>query len=1019
MSARRVGFGYTVWLVVLTVLFYAFPQQRMLFWVLIGLSGVTATLVGTWLHRPRKRLPWYLLAASLAALCAGDTYYNWIVDVSHVADPFPSYADAIYLFVPVLLAAALLGFMAARTVGRDRNALLEALLVTAALALVVWIYLVAPLLHDSDLTLTEKLASIASPVGDVVCLAALLRLLAIGGRRPASANLLVVGVLALLITDCVYSVGLMFGDWQVGGPVDLGWVVFYGAPGLAALQPSMRWLTEPMPRLPGYASKTSAFQGMMLLAVSLVGPGILLIESLRGQTPDVPLIACVSLLISLLGVAWSGGSRLQFTATLNRESALREAGARLVSATTVADVREVVRTAVARLLPPETPHLAVLAELVVTDHDADGEVGDLDREVLPPGRRPWLAGPAALLVPDLARFDRVLCCPLGVDRGMLYLGAAEEQLRLLAGSMEVLASQTGLALARIALNEEVNRAQSEAYFRTLIMHTSDVILIAAQDDTIRYASPSATTVLNLPELIGATLDTVIDPADRTRFRHMLAQARAGVGRHDGMDFTAVRGDGARVQIELDCRDLRDEPTVDGLVLTLRDVTERRKLERELTHQALHDSLTGLANRALFTDRAQHAAARAGRDGELVGVLLIDLNGFRLINEALGHTVGDQLLVGVAARLTEVLRPGDTVARLGADEFAALIEDVSHITELEEIAGRVTEALSAPFTVEGEHIGGVASVGVSTTAEARDAKELLRQADLALNVAKAAGRGQWRRYQAEVHSALVARLELRAALEQAVSGGHFVLQYQPIVDLLTDEAAGFEALVRWKHPTRGVIPPDQFINLAEETGLIVPIGHWVLEEALRSAERWNRLVPSDRPRYVSVNVSARQFRHPGFMDSVRQVLADSGVPPRALLLEITESLLLREDEQVWADMAALRQTGVRIAIDDFGTGYSSLSYLRHMPIDVLKIDKSFIDDMVHSRKQRALVAAIVQLADTLDLRVIAEGIEEPVHREMLASMGCPYGQGYLFSRPVNAAEIYGWLATRGKPANTTA
>ncbi|MDR7273586.1 putative bifunctional diguanylate cyclase/phosphodiesterase [Catenuloplanes atrovinosus] len=1013
MSARRVSVGFTVWLAVLTVLFYAFPQQKLVIWTLIGLSGAAAVVAGTRLHRPRRRLPWYLLAASLVALNTGDAYYNWLVEVAHDPDPFPSYADLIYMSVPVLLAAALLGFMAARTVGRDRNALLEALMVTAALALLAWVYLVAPFVRDSGMTINERVASISGPIGDLVCVAALARLLSTGGRRPVAANLLVLGVLSLLITDCVYAIDLVAGGWQVGGPVDVGWVVFYGAPGLAALQPSMRWLTEPMPRLPGYASRANTLQGAMLLAVSLVGPLVLLEEAIRGDLRDVPLIACVTLLISMLGVLWSTGSRTQFVATLDREFALREAGARLVSATTAAEVGEVVRSTVARLLPAEAPHAVVLTEQAVAAHDEAGEVGDLDREVSPPGRRPWLT--AGREVPELSRFEHVLCCPLGAESRMLYLGAAEDRLRLLAGSMEVLASQTGLALARITLTEEVHRAQSEAYFRTLVLHASDVIMIVNSDDTIRYASPSAHTVLDAPDLVGASLETVIDLADRTRFRHMLAQARAGVGRHDGMDFTAVRGDGDRLQIEVDCRDMRDEPTVGGVVLTLRDVTERRKLERELTHQALHDSLTGLANRVLFTDRAQHAAARAGRDGTLVGVLLIDLNGFRMINEALGHTVGDRLLVGVAERLTDVLRPGDTVARLGADEFAALIEDVSHLSELEEIAGRVTTALTAPFTIEGEQVGGVASVGVATTAEARDANELLRQADLALNVAKAAGRGQWRRYQAEVHSALVARLELRAALEQAVSGGHFVLQYQPIVDLLTDEAAGFEALVRWRHPTRGVIPPDQFINLAEETGLIVQIGHWVLEEALRSAERWNRLVPSDRPRYVSVNVSARQFRNPGFMDSVRQVLAESGVPPRALLLEITESLLLRDDEQVWADLAALRQTGVRIAIDDFGTGYSSLSYLRHMPIDVLKIDKSFIDDMVHSRKQRALVSAIVQLADTLDLRVIAEGIEEPVHREMLASMGCPYGQGYLFSRPVNAADIYGWLASRTKAA----
>jgi EAL domain-containing protein (putative c-di-GMP-specific phosphodiesterase class I) len=240
--------------------------------------------------------------------------------------------------------------------------------------------------------------------------------------------------------------------------------------------------------------------------------------------------------------------------------------------------------------------------------------------------------------------------------------------------------------------------------------------------------------------------------------------------------------------------------------------------------------------------------------------------------------------------------------------------------------------------------------------------------------------------------MVQRMELRAALDQAVSQEQFLLQYQPIVDLATGEAVGFEALVRWRHPDRGIIPPGQFIELAEETGLIVPIGRWVLHEALATAAQWQRILPDNRPRYLSVNVSARQFRAPGFVEMVRHAVTGSGLPPQALLLEITESLLLREDERIWADLTALRQIGIRIAIDDFGTGYSSLSYLRHMPVDILKIDKSFIDDITSSAQQLALVAAIVRLADTLDLRVVAEGIENPAQRDTLARMGCPYGPG---------------------------
>jgi diguanylate cyclase (GGDEF)-like protein len=442
--------------------------------------------------------------------------------------------------------------------------------------------------------------------------------------------------------------------------------------------------------------------------------------------------------------------------------------------------------------------------------------------------------------------------------------------------------------------------------------------------------------------------------------------------------------------------------VHGLVLTLRDVTERRQLERQLTHRAFHDSLTGLANRVLFQDRVEHAVARAGRDGTVVGVLFLDLDDFKVVNDTLGHGSGDELLVAVAQRLTGVLRPHDTAARLGGDEFAALIEGATSPAEVEEVAERIVTALATQFTVDRGPVGGGVSVGVATSVEAADAEELLRHADLALYAAKAAGKGQWRRYQATLHTAIVERMELRAALEQAVAEGAFTLRYQPIVHLGSGELAGFEALVRWQHPKHGLISPDQFIDVAEESGLIVPLGSWVLEQALVDAAGWQPRPGQQRP-YVSVNVSARQFRAGGFVDVVRAALARSAVTPELLMLEITESLLLRDDHQVFADLAALHDLDVKIAIDDFGTGYSSLSYLQQFPIDVLKIDKSFIDDTPGSAKQTALVEAIIRLAGTLDLQVIAEGIEHPAQRDVLARMGCPLGQGYLFARPLTAAD----------------
>jgi EAL domain-containing protein (putative c-di-GMP-specific phosphodiesterase class I) len=303
---------------------------------------------------------------------------------------------------------------------------------------------------------------------------------------------------------------------------------------------------------------------------------------------------------------------------------------------------------------------------------------------------------------------------------------------------------------------------------------------------------------------------------------------------------------------------------------------------------------------------------------------------------------------------------------------------------------------------------VASIGITTTPEADTAAELLRQADLALYVAKGAGKNRWRRYQSHLHGAMVERLELRSALDHAVNEGHFLLQYQPIVDLATDEAVGFEALVRWHHPERGVIAPDQFIEVAEESGLIVPMGRWVLDQALHTVAQWRRILPRAGSPYVSVNVSVRQFRQAGFVEQVRASLAYADVPPQALMLEITETLLMGDDEQIWSDLAVLQEMGVRIAIDDFGTGYSSLGYLRQRPIDVVKIDKTFIDDIVDDPQQLTLVSGIVSLAHSLNLTVVAEGIESERHREVLARLGCPLGQGYLYSSPVDATEALTWM-----------
>jgi diguanylate cyclase (GGDEF)-like protein/PAS domain S-box-containing protein len=744
----------------------------------------------------------------------------------------------------------------------------------------------------------------------------------------------------------------------------------------------------------------------LLAGASLIAPAALLIESLLGTVRDASMIAILCAVMILLVLSRLSGMMRTHRHAVGRERGLREAAAALVWAAEIDTVTAAVRQAVAGLLPPDTRHV-VLVVPGADDGSATERSADLvRRDDLPPAARDGLRD-----------YGMAVRCPLAVREsvaggpavGVLYVGADEPTLLVLKDSLEVLASQAALALDRIALTDVVNRRNSEAYFRTLVHNTSDVIVIVDDIDRIQYVSPSAATVFGTEMLDGVPVVDLIEPTERHRMAELLARVRTTPTSHPRMDFRARHEDGRDLLVEVDCRDLRSDHTVAGLVLTVRDVTERRTLERELAHQAFHDSLTGLANRVLFADRVSHALSRMRRNNSLVGVLFIDLDDFKVINDTLGHGVGDRLLAAVAERIVGSLRSDDTAARLGGDEFAVLIEDAATVERLEQTADRIVAALAEPFTIGEEIVSGVASIGIATTAEVVGADELLRQADLALYVAKGAGKGQWRRYQSDLHTAVVRRLELRSALDQAVHQGQFILEYQPIVDLTTNETVAFEALIRWQHPVRGTIAPAEFIDVAEESGLIVAMGRWVLREALTTTGRWLSRLPADRLRYISVNVSARQVRSPGFVEDVRRALDTSGVDPGLLMLEITESLVLRDDESVYSTLAELRQLGVQIAIDDFGTGYSSLSYLRHMPVDVLKIDKSFIDDMVSSKQQRALVAAIVHLAETLDLRVVAEGVEEHAHRVLLSGMGCSFGQGYLFARPLPDNEAFDVLA----------
>ena len=442
---------------------------------------------------------------------------------------------------------------------------------------------------------------------------------------------------------------------------------------------------------------------------------------------------------------------------------------------------------------------------------------------------------------------------------------------------------------------------------------------------------------------------------------------------------------------------------DAVLVDVHDVTEQNALEEQLRHQAFHDPLTSLANRPLFNDRVEHALNVRRPNGRGIAILLLDLDRFKTINDSLGHGTGDELLVAVGDRIVRCLGPGDTAARLGGDEFVILLENVAELNEATGLATRIIEALSAPFELSGREVSIRASVGIVLhRSGAITADDLVRNADAAMYAAKSSGTGTWRVFEAAMHHAAVERLELEAQLRGAIDRDELVVHYQPIVALADDELVGFEALVRWQHPDRGLVPPMEFVPIAEDTGFIIPLGTWVLDRACASASCWPARANGE-PLQISVNLSARQLFDAHLVDTVRSIVTRHGLEAGQLTLEITESVLMEDTDLAVLQLNALKQLGVQIAIDDFGTGYSSLSYLRSFPVDVLKIDKSFTDSVAIDVEGAGFVQAILRLAQVLRVTTVAEGIEHEAQAVRLRELGCDLAQGFYFGRP--AAEAH--------------
>jgi diguanylate cyclase (GGDEF)-like protein/PAS domain S-box-containing protein len=899
--------------------------------------------------------------------------------------------------------------------------LIDALILTTGLALLSWVFLMAPYAEDSTLRLIEKLVSIAYPLMDVCLLAVAIRLAVGGDSRKPALGLLIMSAVALLTTDSILGLLTLKGGYEEGGLLDAGWAIYYLLWGAAALHPSMRSLEEPVPRREGRISRARL---VLLTAASLMAPAVQAVETARGNPVDPPIMVAASVSLFCLVVARMVGLLRESERSAARERALREAARALVSAGSRNEVyRAAIKSMVTLTGPGHHARMAVLAptgELRACGSDATGaewqlraqDLTTLDAVALRQRRALEVDLRSGKLRTDLKLPHDVTTMtifPLFVSqelRGLIFVAGPRAFSDQITDAMQTLAVQIALALESAVLTEDLLISKSEARFRSLVQNSSDLITVIEGDSTIKYQSPSAERVLGYDpeELVGRKFAELLHPHERGRVVALLADSITSA--HPQVEVVECRlrhANGSWLLFEIFRTNLLDDPNVQGIVLNGRDISERKEFEQQLRHQAFHDPVTDLANRALFTNRVEHTLSRQTREESGLGVIFVDLDDFKMINDSLGHAAGDEVLMQVGKRLLQCVRPMDTVARFGGDEFAVLLEDTRTPEAVAEIADRILGAFDAPIRVDDKDVYIRASIGIATIdaeeAMTSAADELIRNADVAMYMAKREGKGQYRIFEQHMHSNVLARLETKGALQRALERGELTCHYQPVIELPTKRVIGFEALVRWQHPERGLVSPADFIPLAEETGLIVPIGNRVLQEACTQAVFLQEMAPVDPPLTMSVNISVRQLQQPDFTDKIKSILEETRLNPSCLMLEITESLLMIDTDAMVEKLHELKEIGVQLAVDDFGTGYSSLSYLSRFPVDALKIDRSFVNKVELGGQESDLAAAIVKLGETLKLKTIAEGIELPEQLDLFVGLGCNLGQGFLMAKPM--------------------
>lgn len=1034
-SIRRYEIAFAILAVAAIAFYFVLPASYQgNAYDVFGFAAPVGIIAGVLIHRPAWPLPWILFAVGFFIFISGDVVMRNYVDIFGNDPPLPALYDWLFLIGNLINFVAVFLLLRSREPFKDTGSLIDALIIGTTGAAFAWIFLMDRIASDETYTVFQRLFLMNTSTVDLIILVLTARLIFGTGLRTTSFYLILLGFVSVMVADVIYAEIQIHGTYNPGDPIDAGWLIYFLAFCAAGLHPSMARVAEPGSREP---TRLTTQRLTLLTGAVLLVPVVTMLQWERGQSTDTLVFAGASGVAFVLVVFRMTGlvhtvelAHRDLRRALDREQVMKQASLQLVSATSRDDVFGSAASAIGTLISESAEGRVFsvnsdgsLEVVAATNHRDRMVIGRrITSQELPTDTRAGLeAGTSQLLryqgnealwaQLNLAnRGSTFVLSPVitqSADRAVLALNVSAETAIEASSLLTALGSQVSLALERVSLAERLHRRESEERFHSLVQNSSDVILIIDANSRISYASPSVRRVFGVPEdwFVGSDLFSWVHPDDYLQARTYFGNIIAAPGSIRSTDFRMRDGRSSWRSVEIISNNLLEDTTVRGIVINARDISERKRAEEQLTYQAFHDSLTSLPNRNLFMDRLGRAVARSESLTHTgTAVLFIDLDRFKLVNDSLGHEAGDMLLREAGARIANCVRTGDMVARLGGDEFTVMIENVSGLDEPISTARRVIAAFERPLIVQDREVFVDTSVGIAISMGHRsEPGELLRQADIAMYQAKEQGGQSFAVFDVEMGTTLLFRLELETDLRHAIERNELELNFQPEVDLKTFRIVATEALVRWNHPKFGYISPSEFIPLAEETGLILEIGEWVLRNACLQAKEWD-IHFADLDLVMSVNLSVRQYLHPGITGEIATVLRETQLPPHKLRLEITETILMDEKETSRATLEQLHELGIQLALDDFGSGYSSLGYLKRLPVETLKIDQIFIKGLGRDPHDAAIVETIATLGHKIGMSVTAEGVETRQQATAVKQLGCDHAQGYIFSEPVTAARL---------------